>query len=503
MGSRMSSLVARVALALLAIATPCSSQDQARTPKRKNVLFLFADDLRTDAVGAFGGTAAQTPNIDRLAARGMRFRANHCMGSRHGAVCAPSRAMLMTGRVLPHVRDDMAGAQTFPAVFGESGYATFATGKWHNGRPSFARSFQTGRNVFFGGMANHFAVRVVDVQDGEFSEQRTGEVHSSELFAGSVIGFLEGHASREDPRPFLCYAAFTAPHDPRDAPEEYRKRRLAERPPLPPNFRPQHHWNIGKDTLLVRDEQLAAWPRDPEVVRDQLAEYYALIDHLDVQIGRILATLERTGLAKDTIVVFSADHGLAMGSHGLLGKQSLYEHSMGCPLVIALPGGAGEDTHALTYLYDLFPTLAGLCGLDVPPGVDGIDLAPLLKGESDSVRDDLFTIYSDNQRAIRDSRWKLLRFTKTNKTMLFDLETDPHEMRDLAADPDQADRIAKMLDRMRVWQSECGDEQPLDTANPLPETIDLSGHARRPDQWQPEWIRAKYFDSGDAKKKDR
>ncbi|MFO1054287.1 MAG: sulfatase-like hydrolase/transferase [Planctomycetota bacterium] len=478
-----------------------AAQEPTAPARPRNVLFLFADDLRTDAVHAFGGEHAKTPELDRLAARGMRFRANHCMGSRHGAVCAPSRAMLMTGRYLTHVPDDMGDATTFPAVFGAAGYTTFATGKWHNGRPSFARSFQTGHAEFFGGMADHNAVPIVDFDKGVFGKERKGEKHSSELFADAVIGFLEQHHDEAPDKPFLCYAAFTAPHDPRDAPPDYRAAALADRPPLPPNFRPQHGWNIGKDALLVRDEQLAAWPRDPEVIRDQLAEYYALVTHLDAQIGRVLATLERLGYAKDTIVVFTADHGLALGSHGLLGKQSLYEHSMSCPLVIAIPGGPEGDSVSLTYLLDLFPTLCGLCGLTVPAGVDGKDLAPILRDPHAKVRDDLFTLYRDNQRALRDGRYKLMRFTQTGKTLLFDLQSDPHEIHDLSEDPAQRGRIAALLARIKTWQELCGDAQPLVPDDPLPLTIDLSGHERKPDQWQPAWIRAKYFGEHEDGKK--
>lgn len=468
----------------------------AQDAGRPNVLFLFADDQRPDAVGAFGNEHVKTPNLDRLAARAFRFSEAHCMGSRHGAVCAPSRAMLMSGRTLHRVKDSIEGAPTFPEVLGRAGYATFATGKWHNGRPSLSRSFQEGRAVFLGGMCDHFHVPLIDLVDGEFEGKRTGDKHSSELFADAAIDFLERRAKVDDDRPFLAYVAFTAPHDPRDAPKEYRERWYQHRPPVPPNFRPQHHWNVDEGTLTLRDEVLAAWPRDPETIRDQLAEYYALIEHLDSQIGRVLAALDRLGFTRDTVVVFAADHGLALGSHGLLGKQSLYEHSMGLPMLIAGPGIEHGSSAALVYLFDVFPTLCAMTGVGVPDGVEGQDLGPVLRGEVDGVRDSMFTLYRDNLRAIRDERWKLIRFTKTGKTLLFDLENDPYELHDLAGEPEQQQRVQELLALMEAWQEQAADTQALIPEDPLPLTIDLAGRARKPDRWQPEWIRRKYFDDG-------
>ncbi|MBK8975211.1 MAG: sulfatase-like hydrolase/transferase [Planctomycetes bacterium] len=494
------SLAAQSTAASSAVSAAVSSApDPQRDPTRRpNVLLLFADDQRPDTIGALGNPYVRTPTLDALAARGTAFTDCHCMGSRHGAVCVPSRAMLHSGRALPQVRDDLDGATTLGQVLRAAGYATFATGKWHNGKPSFERSFAEGRSILFGGMSDHNAVPIsdLDLAQRTFSAPRAGDRHSSELFADAAIQWLGEHANRQGERqqPFFCYVAFTAPHDPRDAPIAYRERAYANRPPLPPNFRSQHGYNIDPNTLTVRDEQLAAWPRDPEVVRDQLAEYYALIEHLDDQIARILARLDELGLADDTLIVYAADHGLALGSHGLLGKQSLYEHSMGCPLLLAGPGvprGARRD--ALVYLLDLLPTLCAATGATVPDGVFGSNLWPVIRGDTAGVRDTLFTLYAANQRAVRDERFKLLRFTRTGKTLLFDLASDPHETRDLAEDPEQAARVAAMLAELSAWQQRVGDDCPLWPADPLPWTIDLRGHARSPDRWQPAWIVEKYF----------
>jgi arylsulfatase A-like enzyme len=475
---------------LLSGVLPRAVGQEARRP---NVLFLFADDQRPDSLGVTGNLHARTPHVDALADRGFRFEHAYCMGSRHGAVCAPSRAMMMSGRTLHRVSDSIEGAPTWPQRFGASGYVTFGTGKWHNGEASYKRSFQSGKAAFFGGMSDHFAVPVRDWDGQEMTAIRREPRHSSELFADAAIDFLDGYAAGDETRPFACYVAFTAPHDPRDAPADYLERWRAAPPPLPPNFRGQHVFNISPDVMRIRDESLAGWPRDPETVRTQLAEYYALIEHLDAQVGRILERLAEHGLADNTVVVYAADHGLALGSHGLLGKQSLYEHSMGTPVLLAGPGVPQGRSDALVYLFDLFPTLCGLGGVSVPEGVEGRDLGPVMRGEASGVRDSLFTLYRDSQRAVRDDRYKLIRLTRTGKTMLFDLATDPHELTDLAGLPSSASRVAGMLDVMRRWQTETGDPQSLTPAEPLPLRVDLSGSSRKPDRHQPAWIRARYF----------
>ena len=458
---------------------------------RPNVLFLFADDQRPDTIAAWGNEHIETPNIDGLVERGFSFRRNFCMGSMHGAVCQPSRAMLMSGRSLYHVPMDLAGVTTLPELFGDDGYTTFGTGKWHNGAEAYLRSFQQGTAGFMGGMSDHLKVPAADIsEDGtELINKRTGEKISSELFADAVIDFLAGHDGDE---PFFAYVAFTAPHDPRQPPEPYRQHYYDNRPPLPENFMPQHPFHNG--WMTGRDESLAAWPRTPEVISDQLAEYYGLITHLDAQVGRILETLEAAGHADDTIIVYSADHGLAVGSHGLLGKQNLYEHSMGCPLVIAGPGIPRGSSDALTYLLDIYPTLCDAVGVTPPESVEGESLRPLWAGEADGVRDTLFTTYEDKMRAVRDERWKLIRYPLINHTQLFDLETDPLELNSLANEPAQQDRVETMMGWLGEWQERTDDEHPLTVENPQSMEIDLTGRRRNPDRHQPEWIVEKYFE---------
>lgn len=458
--------------------------------KRSNFLFLFADDQRADAIGAWGNSYVRTPNIDRLVEEGFSFRANYNLGANGGAVCIPSRVMVNTGKTYFRVPNDMSGATLLPELLGGNGYTTFATGKWHNQQPSWLRGFQRGKAIFFGGMADHTKVPVVDLlPDGTLGNQRE-DGFSSEIFADAAIEFLRNYT--ED-RPFYAYVAFTAPHDPREPPESFRQMYYDARPPLPKNFMPQHPFNVGPN-MTGRDEMLAAWPRTREVISDQLAEYYGMVTHLDRQIGRVLKALEETGRADSTYIIYAADNGLALGSHGLLGKQSIYEHSQRVPLIFVGPGvPGGKSSTALTYLMDIFPTVAGLAGVEAPPDLDGQNLATIWRDEKQKVRDTLFLAFTDWMRSVRDERYKLIRYPQIDHTQLFDLQRDPDELDNLAGDRDQAGRIAGMTGLLKEWQQKAGDNQPLRVDNPRPKEIDLSGHERKPDKWQPEWIVKKYF----------
>ena len=464
----------------------CSSIEAAEKP---NFLFLFADDQRDDSIGAYGNSHIKTPNIDSLVERGFSFNRAYCMGSIHGAVCQPSRAMLMSGRTLYHVPMDLKETPLLPEQLGNAGYTTFGTGKWHNGQASFIRAFQQGKNVFFGGMSDHTQVPLKDISaNGKVIDKGKDNGFSSELFADATVEFLQS-SSKE--KPFFAYVSFTSPHDPRQPPKEFVDQYYSHLPPLPENFKPQHPFFNG--WMTGRDEALAAWPRTPDVVQQQLAEYYGMISHMDAQVGRILNALEATGRADNTYIVYTADHGLAVGSHGLLGKQSLYEHSMGTPMIIAGPGIEKNSSDALVYLLDLFPTIADLADVKTPDSVEGNSLAPILKGEKDMVRETLFTTYEKYMRALTDGRWKLIRYPHINYTQLFDLKNDPHELTNLAEKPKQKKRVARMMAQLEEWQKITDDKTPLTSEKPVSMEIDLTGRKRTPDRHQPKWIVEKYF----------
>lgn len=460
-----------------------------RAAERPNVLFLFSDDQRRDTIGALGNPHIQTPNLDRLVNEGVSFSQAYCMGSMSGAVCAPSRIMVMTGRTLWRIHDwdqkgriyDMKNNDDvlLPEVFRYNGYDTFGTGKNHNGRGWFHRSFTHGKSIFFGGMGSHTEIEVHNYDpSGEYGDKvkRKMKAFSSTEFANATIDFLRQRQG--DAKPFFAYVPFTAPHDPRTPPGKYATMYDPAKLPLPKNFMPVHPFDNGQ--IFIRDENLAPHPRTEAVVRKHLAAYYGMITHMDAQIGRILKALKDAGEYKNTIIVFAGDHGLGMGSHGLLGKQNVYEHSMGAPLIFAGPGiPQGKKTAAMAYLLDIFPTLCEMTGLEIPLGVEGRSLWPVMNPKSrpvQQVRDSIYLAYLDVQRAIRDDRYKLIRYPKINKTQLFDLRTDPDELKDLSGNPKHAKTVARLMNLLATRQKMLGDTAPLTSEKPKAEAYDWKGY---------------------------
>jgi arylsulfatase A-like enzyme len=176
----------------------------------------------------------------------------------------------------------------------------------------------------------------------------------------------------------------------------------------------------------------------------------------------VLAALETSGRAKDTLIVFAGDNGLAVGKHGLMGKQSLYDHSARVPLVFAGPGvPRGKKSEALVYLFDVFPTLCALTGVPAPKTVEGESLLPILTGKKAKVRESVFGAYRDVQRMVRTQRWKLIRYPKINRTQLFDIQADPDEVRDLSGEAKHVGRVAEMMKLLGEWQKKVGDDLPL------------------------------------------
>lgn len=456
--------------------------------KRPNVLFLLADDQRVDTIRAWGNPAIDTPNLDRLTQRGFSLRKTYCMGSQHGAVCAPSRTMIMTGRSLHRVYSRIDKYRILPEFLRDAGYTTFMTGKWHFS-PKTCRGWDEAENVLHGGMSDHNAVPTRTLgPDGTWSD-REAKGFSSTVFADSAMRFLDTYSEGETEKPFFAYVSFTAPHDPRTPPPGWR-RYDPDSMPLPANFRPLHPFDNGD--MRVRDEKLGAWPRTPSLVREQLAEYYGLIAHLDHEVGRIVAHLERRGLADDTIIVYAADHGLAVGSHGLLGKQSLYEHSVQAPLIVAGPGVPHGSSDAFVYLFDLFPTICAWGGAAVPEYAEGLDLAMLWQGGA-WPRTSLYTSYAKNIRAVRDARYKLLRYPRVDRTQLFDLVDDPNELRNLVGLPQYAGELRRMRALLEEWQQKSGDPLGWTGGKAMKPEFAIP-RQRKADHWQPEWVRRKYFD---------
>ena len=298
--------------------------------------------------------------------------------------------------------------------------------------------------------------------DGKLAKPQIASKHACEVFADEAIRFLKDD---HQGKPFFCYVAFDAPHDPHIVPDGFSVQYDPKMMPLPKNFLPQHPFDNGE--MVVRDEQLLPWPRTPEQIRDMNAEYYRYISYLDTQIGRILDAVESSPDGKNTIVVYSADSGVARGSHGLIGKQNLYKHSVRVPLIIRGPGiAANRTTDAMCYLFDVLPTLGKFCGVEAPNTSEGIDFGEVLRDTDKSARPHLMFAYKNVQRAVRDERWKLIRYPQVDKTQLFDLKADPDEIRNLADKPEHAAQVGTLLALLEKERKLAGDDVSLTVANP-------------------------------------
>ena len=433
--------------------------------KPPNIVFIFADDQRADTIAALGNPVIKTPNLDRLVKRGVAFTRAYMQGGNQGATCVPSRAMLLSGRSLAQIDEKLLKHQTWPHAFGAAGYATFAAGKWHNGPPSIPKSFQQAKALFVGGMANPLKAPTSDMlPTGKLTPSKISPKHLCEEATDETLAFLK---SQDGKQPFFSYLAFDGPHDPHIVPEGFPIDYAPASIPLPPNFLPQHPFDNGQ--MVIRDEQLMKWPRPEADVKTMLAEYYRYISFLDVQVGRVLDAVDASPYAANTIIVYAADSGVARGSHGLIGKQNLYEHSMRVPLIVAGPGiAADKRSEAMCYLFDVLPTLGKLCGVTTPPGFNGREFAAVLKDPSQSARPFLMFCYRSIQKALSDGRWKLIRYPHVDRTQLFDLQADPYETKDLSTLPEHAERIKEMLAKLAAEMKADGDNDPLTAAKILP-----------------------------------
>jgi arylsulfatase A-like enzyme len=430
----------------------------AEEPQHFNVLLLLADDMRADSIGALGNRVVHAPALDDLASRGLAFSNAYCLGGNQPAVCTPSRNMLLSGNTYFRWRDFVPPGMTearkgllapgvppnFPMSLRSAGYLTYHHGKRGNTAPLIEARFEINKYL-----------------DDDDIERKSGE--PGKVIVDQAIAFLRAN---KDPRPWFMYLAFANPHDPRVAAQRYRDQYDPGRLSLPRNLLPVHPFDNGE--LTVRDEQLLPWPRTAVEIRRILHDYNATVTGLDHHIGRLIQTLREQGQLDQTIVIFSADQGIALGSHGLLGKQNLYDHSMKVPLIVTGPGIRCGRSDALVYLHDLFPTVVDLVGEEIPAGIDGRSFLAVLQGKTVTARSELMLAYRDSQRAVRDARWKLIRYPQVNVTQLFDLRSDPDELVNLADAPTQRGRVSDLLKRLSRLQKSLGDKLPLTIANPRP-----------------------------------
>ncbi len=445
--SKTSTLTAGLLLAALSASLlPLHAADAPA--RRLNILHINADDHRADGLGALGNPVVKTPNLDTLAASGFSFTHCYTMGSMMGAVCAPSRTMMQTGRSWLHIPvpgDSHGNAEaTLAKVLSRAGYET-----WHGGKGG--NEYTVGLKAFDTNL----------IMDDHTPVLRRG---SSERHADAAIKFLQ---ARKTDKPFYMYLAPPVPHDPRVSAPEFQHMYDPASIPLLPAFMPLHPFDNGE--MTVRDEKLAPWPRTPADTKQQLADYYACISGLDHHIGRIFDELKKSGEWANTIIIFTGDNGLSVGEHGLFGKQNLYEFGgMHVPCVIAGPGIPKGQSEAFVYLMDLFPTFAEFGGATLPEGVEGKSLVPIISGKETKVRDFCYTGYKDCQRSVRDQKWKLIRYPLVNVTQLFDLQSDPHEMHNLAEKPEFSAKVAEMTELLKMEMARYGDTAPLKVANPQP-----------------------------------
>ena len=454
--------------------------------ERPNILIIIADDQSPFDLKVYDRESKlETPNIDRLAAEGMVFDAAHQMGAWTGGVCTSSRHMIMAGRPLWHVPNKPGRTNnphignpkmvpvdlldyTLPIVFNRAGYDTMRTCK--NGN-SYAAANEL------------FAVRHDATRRGASDEK------GSWWHAEQVLNYLDQRETTNDQDPFLIYFGFSHPHDTRDGKPELLEKYGAinhkdkatlppanpKQPQLPKNYLPIHPFN--NTHMTVRDEVNVSgvWTnRDEATIRNELGREFACSENIDIQIGRVLKKLEDMGILENTYIFYTADHGMAIGRHGLQGKQNLYEHTFRVPFIVKGPGvKPGSRTNGNIYLLDTLATVCELAGIPAPKTNQGISFKPVLEGKRENVRDVVYGCYCGGAkpgiRCVKKGDWKLLKYESKNDgvqvTQLFNLAENPHEFVEqhhdpmvvaltgiqpaanqvnLASDPSHAEKLAEM-----------------------------------------------------------
>ncbi|QDV30396.1 Arylsulfatase [Planctopirus ephydatiae] len=479
--------------------------------RRPHLVLILADDMTYDAMSLFDRREVQTPHLDALARRGTFFTHAANMGSWSPAVCIASRSMLLTGRTLwkaekSHKQLSHLASQEllWPQRLKKAGYRTFISGKWHLPVPP-EKVFDQAVHIRPGMPADKPAgynrpledtKDVWSASDPAFGGYWEGGTHWSEVLANDAEIFLGSQASAKSP--FLMYLAFNAPHDPRQAPQEFLDQYPASNLKLPAPFLPRYPFAqaMGSPPSL-RDERLAPFPRTEAAIKQHLKEYYALITHLDAQIGKILHAIESSGTHRETIIAFTADHGLAIGQHGLMGKQNLYDHSTRVPLFfVSIPAGSsaksphrettiheGKQVTRPVYLQSVAATFLDLAGVPLLPEEEYPSLLPLIREtttinaatpqnfqnlrfakETDSLsakewHDDLIGSYLHRQRSITSGGMKLILYPEANAERLYNLKTDPLEQTDLSANESHLETRKQLRERLIQWQKTL--EDPL------------------------------------------
>ncbi len=418
--------------------------------KKPNILFIFADDLNYQMVRATSNPELITPNLDKLVEEGVTITNSYNMGSWTPAVCVASRAMLNTGRFLwsahniePKLNHLIRKGDLWAKLMEKAGYETYMTGKWHvkvdadsvfdhviHVRPGMPNQTPQGYNRPLSPQDT-----VWEPWDTKYGGYWKGGKHWSEVLGDDAVKFLK-EASKSD-KPFFMYLAFNASHDPRQSPKKFVDMYPLDKVSVPKNFLPEYPYKdqIGCGKHL-RDERLLPFPRTKYAVKVNRQEYDAITTHMNVQIGRILDALKETGKLDNTYIFFTADHGLAVGEHGLAGKQNLYDCSLRVPLIVVgpkVPKNKKIDTDV--YLQDIMASALDIAGVKKPDFVDFNSFMPIIFGErKSSYYDAIYGAYINFQRMIRKDGFKLIIYPKVPIVRLYNLNDDPDEMVDLAQD---------------------------------------------------------------------
>ena len=462
-------LLASLAVLLLTVSMFVQAQSP---PPRLNVLFLIADDLNNE-LGAYGSTV-RSPNIDRLAARGVRFDRAY----NQYPLCSPSRSSLLTGRrpdatgvlsnpgknpMSPHFREKLPGAVTLPQAFRTNGWVAARVGKlYHYGVPNNIGTSglddypswdltinprgrdRESHHKIFSLLPGQFGATLSWLADeGSDAEQTDG------IAAHEAVRLLERF--KRDNQAFFLAVGFYRPHTPYVAPKSYFDLypiKAIELPRLSDDDRarrpaPAYQSAFKEQDVMTDDQRRAA-----------IQAYWASITFMDAQVGQVLDALDRLGLADSTIVVFTSDHGYHLADHGLWQKRSLFERSARVPLIIAVPRAKtrGAAARGLAELVDLYPTLAELAGIKLMGPLDGVSLAPMLDNPSTSVKDAAFT-QTQNGYAVRTDRWRYIEWSAgQDGVQLYDMERDSGETTNLAQDARHAATVADLKGRLAAYR---------------------------------------------------
>ena len=440
--------------------------EDAKSTKR-NVLFLICDDLNCD-LGCYADPMVKSPNIDRLAARGVRFENAYCQYP----LCGPSRASFMTGlypdqtlirRNAIYIREHVPNVQTMSQMFRRSGYFATRIGKIyhynvprHMGTSGHDDPYSWDYTINPRGRDKDEEDQIFSLVPGQFggtlswlAADGTDEQQTDGIAATEAARLLGDYA--RSGKPFYLAIGLFRPHTPYVAPKKYFEMYPLDKivvPEIPEGYRDMLPIPARKSIMRKKDQ--IDLPDD--LARKAIQAYYASITFADAQVGRVLDALRESGLADDTIVVFTSDHGYHMGEHGHWQKTTLFENAARVPLIIAGPGveAAGQSTAAPAEMVDFYPTLAQLCGLTAPKYLSGVSLAPALKDPTAKPRPSAFTQYA-NGYSIRTPRYRYTEWGDQGKegAELYDHESDPEEMKNLTGRPEQADAVKRLSKQLR------------------------------------------------------